>query len=57
MENAITGVFGFPGENINEREVENYFAERELGEGKVYFKRKNVHQYTRWIEVEKEWKL
>ena len=44
---SITGAFGVPGENDNERRVVEFYAERGMCVGNIYFKQKSLHEYTR----------
>ena len=44
---VITRAFGVSGENDNGRRVVEFFAERGLCIGNIYFKHKNLHKYKR----------
>ena len=45
---GITGVFGIPGGNKNRRRVVEFYAERGLCMGNIYFKHKSLRKYT-WM--------
>ena len=44
---GITGAFGVPGENDNDRKVVEFCAERGLCVGNTYLKQRSLRQYTR----------
>ena len=44
---GITGAFGVPGENDNDRRMMEFCEERGLCVGNTHFKQRSLHKYTR----------